>query len=159
MPKRIAIVILIIFSCGTSQSLMACSCAPRDFGSLFRESDFVYVAEVTSVRLVTKWVPHNAQATYEVELRALRRFKGDDPGAQKATYTATYHDRTPDIATIDGERREFVINSCDHRYEVGQVFLIFQKRNVPLGNLHYCTPGFVSNPTAEHIRILEGLVP
>ena len=159
MIKRLTIALLTSFLCTASNPLWACSCAPRDLDALSRDSDFVYFAEVTLVRLVTRKAPHNSRVTYEAELRPLRRFKGGDPGVQKVRYTSTYHDNSPELASTDSEGREFVINSCDQSYRVGQVFLIFKKRNVALGDVGYCTPRVVSNPTAEHVRILERLLP
>jgi hypothetical protein len=159
MLKRFALFLMTALPIAASPIAMACRCAHRNYEALYIDSDFVYFAEVTLVRLVTKGPPHNARVVYEAELRPMRRFKGGDPGVQKLRYESTYHDNSPNLADDVGEGREFVINSCDHGYEIGQVFLIFKKRSAPLGTVGYCTAGVVPDPTTEHIRILEALAP
>ena len=159
MSKRIAVFIAVIGSVIASGKASACSCVSRDLKQLYSDSDVVYVAEVTLVRLVTRNPMHNSRAVYEIELRPLRIFKGRDPGVQKARFTSTYHDKSPVVPSPDGELREVAINSCDMNYVIGEVFLILKKRAESLGTVGYCSPGFVHNPTVEHIKLIERLSP
>jgi hypothetical protein len=164
MLNTTARTVLTIASLVASQVGNACSCAPRDVPALYRDSGLVYLAEVSSVRLVTRIPRHNARATYEIELRPLRLFKGRDPGMQKARYASTYHDMSPKLPRFEDEQSDFVlldeivVSSCDEKYQVGEVFLILKKQKEPLGTVGYCSRGFV-RATEELLQILEGLQP
>jgi hypothetical protein len=156
---RLFAIVLVSLVCTVSSELaVACSCAPGNLKQLYSDADVVYFAEVALIRMVTKEPVHNSQATYELEFRPLRIFKGRDPGVQKARYSSTYHNNIPWIPGREDVRRVGgVVNSCDTIYTVGEVFLILKKRSEPLGTIHNCSWKFFRSPSAEQTLILESL--
>ncbi len=151
--------LLICASLGAAQVAAACSCLTRSLPEMVSDSDDIYVAEVASVRRVTRNPQHNERATYEIEVKPLVMFKGQAPESMRLTYTTTYHDESRELLASVDEETEYVINSCDRSYGVGNTFLFFLKRKAPITSVGACSQRAIDSPKPALVRAVRELLP
>jgi hypothetical protein len=135
-----ALAFLAIFTLGAASTALACSCLAVPARETYAQSDFVFVARVVAVRLVTQNPVRNSPAEYEVTFQAIRRIKGGDPGRRTARFRHTFEGMTSaDIGPPSDQKQEFTVSSCDIRYPLDELYLVFLKRNEPLGTIGMCS--------------------
>jgi hypothetical protein len=158
MRRRLsAFALWALFTLGTASTALACSCLAVPASEVYAKSDFVYVARVVGIRLVTANPVRNSPAEYEVTFQAIRKIKGGDPGRRTARFRHTFEGMTPaDIGPPSSEQKEFAISSCDIRYPLDALYIVFLKRSEPLGTIGMCSPR-VRSYSWEALQEIEAL--
>jgi hypothetical protein len=152
-----ALALLAMLAFGTANPALACSCLAVPASEVYAKSDYVFVARVVAVRLVTPNPVRNSPAEYEVTFQAIRRIKGGDPGRRTARFRHTFDGMTSaDIRPPSDEKKEIAISSCDIRYPVDALYIVFLKRNEPLGTIGMCSSR-VRSYSWEALREIESL--
>lgn len=141
MRRRLPVfAFLTIFTLGAASTALACSCLAVPASEVYAQSDFVFVARVVGVRLVTQNPVRNSPAEYEVTFQPVRRIKGGDPGRRTARFKHTFEGMAAaDIRPPSDEKPEIALSSCDIRYPLDEIYIVFLKRNEPLGTIGMCS--------------------
>ena len=152
-----ALALWAIVTLGASGSALPCSCLHVPASEVYAQSDFVYVARVAELRLVTKNPVRNSSAEYEVTFEPIRRIKGGDPGRRTARFQHTFQGMTSeDLRPPASEEKQFTISSCDIRYPLEELYIVFLKKNEPLGTIGMCSSR-VRQYSWETLQAIEAL--
>jgi hypothetical protein len=144
-PLGLRLALLAIFMLAAANPALACSCIDVPVRDVYAKSDFVFVGRVVGVRRITANPARNSPAEYEVTFEAIRRVKGGDPGRRTARFQHTFDGMTPaDLQPPSDEKKaiekkEFVVSSCDTRYVLDDLYLLFVKKGEPLGTIGMCS--------------------
>lgn len=123
-----------------AEAALACSCLAVPVQETYAQSDYVYVGRIVSVRLVTANPVRNSAAEYEVTFQSIKRIKGGDPGRRTARFKHTFQGMTAaEIRPPSKDMKEVAVNSCDIRYPLEELYLVFLKKNEPLGTIGMCS--------------------
>jgi hypothetical protein len=142
---------------GAANPALACSCLAVPVSEVYAQSDYVFVARVVALRLVTPSPVRNSPAEYEVTFQAIRKIKGGDPGRRTARFRHTFDGLTSrDIHPPSGEKEEIAISSCDIRYPLDALYIVFLKRGEPLGTIGMCSSR-VRSYSWEALQEIESL--